>query len=90
MNHRIEYKHLIYNKSNLRTKYQHIFNLIVTKKNSIEELNDICEALMEKCACSIVRDRTVELQKSYSSLLVNLQGKALNPNMPSVECLYNY
>ncbi|XP_065079035.1 muscle-specific protein 300 kDa-like [Ochlerotatus camptorhynchus] len=52
-----------------------IFNLIVSKKNSIEELNDICEALMEKCACSMVRDRTVELQKNYSTLLVNLQGK---------------
>ncbi|XP_062549338.1 muscle-specific protein 300 kDa isoform X2 [Armigeres subalbatus] len=53
---------------------KHIFNIIVNKKNSIEELNDMCEALMEKCACSMVRDRTVELQKKYSTLLANLQA----------------
>ncbi|XP_055538750.1 muscle-specific protein 300 kDa isoform X3 [Wyeomyia smithii] len=53
---------------------KYILEIILTKKSSVEELNDVCEALMEKSACPTVRDQTVDLQKSYSSLLSNLQG----------------
>lgn len=53
---------------------QHIQDLILTKKSTVEELNDVCEALMEKSACSTVRDRTVDLQKSFSTLLGKVQG----------------
>ncbi|XP_052870916.1 muscle-specific protein 300 kDa-like, partial [Anopheles cruzii] len=51
-----------------------IQELILTRKGTVEELSDVCEALMEKSACSTVRDRTVELQKSYSALLAKVQG----------------
>jgi hypothetical protein len=44
-------------------------------KDVMEELNEICEILMEKCACSWVRDKTNELQDKYSALLSQSQGK---------------
>ncbi|XP_058454305.1 muscle-specific protein 300 kDa isoform X8 [Malaya genurostris] len=53
---------------------KNISDIIMTKKPTVDELNDVCEILMEKSACPTVRDRTVDLQKSYSSLLSNLQG----------------
>lgn len=54
--------------------------ILLTKKSSVEELNDVCEALVEKSACPAVRDQTVDLQKSYSSLLSNLQGEHMFPS----------
>jgi hypothetical protein len=44
-------------------------------KDVMEELNEICEILMEKCACSWVRDQTNETQDKYNSLLTQIQGK---------------
>ena len=41
----------------------------------MEELNEICEILMEKCACSWVRDRTNESNEKYSALMTHVQGK---------------
>lgn len=41
----------------------------------MEELNEICEVLMEKCACSWVRDQTNEAQDKYSALMSQVQGK---------------
>lgn len=40
----------------------------------MEELNEICEILMEKCACSWVRDKTNEMHDKYSALLTHMQG----------------
>lgn len=40
----------------------------------MEELNELCETLMEKCACSWVRDQTIDIQKKYSDLVANVQG----------------
>ncbi|KAL9708558.1 hypothetical protein quinque_012076 [Culex quinquefasciatus] len=55
-------------------KLKHILDIVTTKKNEVDELNDVCEVLMEKSTCCMVRDRTIDLQKSYSGLLMNLQG----------------
>lgn len=41
----------------------------------MEELNESCEVLMEKCACSWVRDQTNEAQEKYSALMSQIQGK---------------
>lgn len=41
----------------------------------MEELNEICEILMEKCACSWVRDQTNDAHEKYSALLTQIQGK---------------
>lgn len=41
----------------------------------MEELNEICEILMEKCACSWVRDQTNEAHDKYSALKTQIQGK---------------
>jgi hypothetical protein len=49
-------------------------------KDVMEELNEICEILMEKCACSWVRDKTNELQDKYSALLSQSQGKFEPPS----------
>lgn len=46
-------------------------------KDVIEELNEICEVLMEKCACSWVRDQTNETNEKYSSLTTRVQSKKL-------------
>ncbi|KAK3930234.1 Nesprin-1 [Frankliniella fusca] len=43
-------------------------------KADIEELSDACEVLMELVAVSWVRDRTVQLQSAYSSLVTSVQG----------------
>ncbi|XP_031632357.1 nesprin-1 isoform X5 [Contarinia nasturtii] len=42
--------------------------------DSIEELNDICENLVEISAFSKIRDQTVEPQMKYSKLLTDAQG----------------
>lgn len=41
----------------------------------MEELNEICEVLMEKSACSWVRDQTNGLNDKYNALLSQIQGK---------------
>lgn len=41
----------------------------------MEELNEICEVLMEKCACAWVRDQTNEIHEKYNTLLTQIQGK---------------
>lgn len=43
----------------------------------MEELNEICEILIEKCACSWVRDRTNDAHDKYSALMSQIQGKIL-------------
>lgn len=47
----------------------------------MEELNEICEILMEKCACSWVRDRTNDTQDKYSALMSQIQGTILVYNI---------
>lgn len=44
--------------------------------DSIEELNDICENLVEISAYSKARDQTVEPQMKYSKLLTDAQGNS--------------
>lgn len=44
----------------------------------MEELNDRCENLMELSACAWVRDKTVNLQTEYTSLLTKIQGLVSN------------
>lgn len=44
-------------------------------KSKVEDLNDCCELLMEQSTCAIVRNRTVEIQGNYSTLLIAAQGK---------------
>lgn len=39
----------------------------------MEELNDRCEVLMELSACGWVRDNTVQLQGTYTTLLTAAQ-----------------
>ncbi|KAL0110413.1 hypothetical protein PUN28_013801 [Cardiocondyla obscurior] len=46
----------------------------VKQKPVLEELNDKCEALLEISACSWARDKTVQLQSAYTSLLTDAQG----------------
>lgn len=43
-------------------------------KSTMEEFNDLCEVLMEKSACTWVRDQTNDLQEKYNSLLSQMQG----------------
>uniref|UniRef100_A0A1B0C1F9 KASH domain-containing protein n=1 Tax=Glossina palpalis gambiensis TaxID=67801 RepID=A0A1B0C1F9_9MUSC len=47
---------------------------VVAEKENVEELNDTCELLMERSACSRVRDQTVDTQAKYTKLLTNTQG----------------
>lgn len=47
----------------------------------MEELNDMCEILMEKCACSWIRDQTNETQEKYSNLLSQVQGEKGKENI---------
>jgi hypothetical protein len=69
----------MYHHHHLHNFAQKYLDVILTKKGTVEELNDVCEILMEKSACSTVRDHTVAIQKSYSGLLDKTQGKwALN------------
>lgn len=44
------------------------------KKLTLEELNDRCEALMDMCAATWVRDKTVGLQGGYSAAVTALQA----------------
>nr|XP_033322974.1 nesprin-1 [Megalopta genalis] len=46
----------------------------VRQKPVLEDLNDECEALLEMSACSWARDKTVQLQTAYTSLLTDMQG----------------
>jgi len=46
----------------------------VKQKPVLEDLNDKCEALLEISACSWARDKTVQLQSAYTSLLTDAQG----------------
>lgn len=41
---------------------------------AVDELNDLCESLVEISACSKVRDQTIELQSKYSKLVSDIQG----------------
>lgn len=46
----------------------------IQQKPVLEDLNDKCEALLELSACSWARDKTVQLQSAYTSLLTDMQG----------------
>lgn len=56
---------------------QKLLNEIVAERDSVEELNDKCEVLMEHSACSRVRDQTVETQANYTKLLTSVQGNCV-------------
>jgi hypothetical protein len=58
-------------------------------KDVMEELNEICEILMEKCACSWVRDQTNETHEKYSALMTQIQGKIAIPNC-SVKSIFYF
>lgn len=47
---------------------------IINQNISIEELTDRCELLMELSACNWVRDDTLKIQSSYTTLLTTTQG----------------
>lgn len=47
---------------------------IINQNLSIEELTDRCESLMELSACNWVRDDTLKIQSSYTTLLTTTQG----------------
>lgn len=47
----------------------------MAKGDSIEELTDACEVLVEVSACSKVRDQTIDVQSNYSKLVTTAQGK---------------
>lgn len=51
----------------------------------MEELNEICEILMEKCACSWVRDQTNEAHDKYFDLINQIQGK-ISARFPKFKC----
>lgn len=40
----------------------------------MEDLNEICETLMEKCSYSWVRDQTCDAHEKYSALVAQAQG----------------
>lgn len=46
----------------------------IKQKPILEDFNDKCEALLEISACSWARDKTVQLQSAYMSLLTEVQG----------------
>ncbi|XP_018395829.1 PREDICTED: nesprin-1 isoform X2 [Cyphomyrmex costatus] len=46
----------------------------IKQKPVLEDLNDKCEALLEISACSWARDKTVQLQSAYTTLLTDAQG----------------
>ncbi|CAK1540777.1 unnamed protein product [Leptosia nina] len=50
----------------------------LANKHVLEELNDRCENLMEQSACAWVRDKTVNLQTEYTSLLTKIQSLVSN------------
>jgi hypothetical protein len=45
-------------------------------KDALEELNEMCEVLMEKSACSLVRDQATGIQDEYNKILTEIQGEA--------------
>lgn len=47
---------------------------IINQNVSIEELTDRCEFLMDLSACNWVRDDTLKIQSSYTTLLTTTQG----------------
>lgn len=53
---------------------QKLLDEVVAERDSVEELNDICEVLMEHSGCAKVRDQTVETQANYTKLLTAVQG----------------
>lgn len=55
---------------------QTLLSEVVAERDSVEELNDICEILMEHSGCSKVRDETVETQANYTKLLTSVQGNS--------------
>lgn len=54
---------------------QTLLSDVVAERDNVEELNDICEVLMEHSGCAKVRDETVETQANYTKLLTSVQGK---------------
>ncbi|GBO98724.1 Nesprin-1 [Eumeta japonica] len=50
----------------------------VGHKHVLEELNDRCENLMELSACAWVREKSVNLQTEYTTLLTKIQGLVSN------------
>lgn len=57
-------------------RVKQLLEQIESGKTRVEDLNDICEALMELSACPLVRDKTVEIQVNYSKLLIAAQALA--------------
>lgn len=53
---------------------QKLLQEILAMSDSIDELNDACEILVELSACSKVRDQTIEVQANYTKLLTAAQG----------------
>lgn len=53
---------------------QKLLQEIVAHGDSIDDLNDACEALVELSACSKVRDQTIDVQTNYSKLVTLAQG----------------
>lgn len=53
---------------------QKLLQEILGMSDSIDELNDACEALVDLSACSKVRDQTIEVQTNYTKLLTAAQG----------------
>lgn len=51
-----------------------LLDKIVALKPGMENLTDVCETLIEYCAISWVRDKTVQLQTKYINLLTNIQS----------------
>ncbi|XP_072386756.1 muscle-specific protein 300 kDa isoform X12 [Diabrotica undecimpunctata] len=47
---------------------------ITALKPDMEHLTDVCESLIEYCAISWVRDKTVQLQTKYINLLTSIQS----------------
>lgn len=48
---------------------------VVAERDAVEDLNDVCEVLMDQSACARVRDQTVATQANYTKLLTSVQGK---------------
>jgi nesprin-1 len=46
----------------------------IREKPIIEDLSDKCEILMEMSACNWAREKTVQLQSTYTGLLTDAQG----------------
>lgn len=44
---------------------------------TVEDLTDACESLMEQSVCSRIRDQTVETHAKYTALTNDAQGKVI-------------